>query len=228
MRIYDLGDMRRRIGGRTDRLADGGCPCHEPKKARARAREVAERVASRRYSLADREAQRPPEGVDPILLTAGKGSKCQPYLVVNKDPDKFAACNLLADKIGPINTPKKAFELLLDAIGDEVNEVFGLITLDLHLRLKSIAETGRGEPSAVMAPMVPTLQAALIDGAHTVILHHVHPSGIEAEPSDADKETTEAFAEAFDVVGVILMDHIIVGGSVKQPSYYSFLEDGLL
>ena len=59
-----------------------------------------------------------------------------------------------------------------------------------------------------------------------LILWHVHPSGIEAEPSDADKETTEAFDEAFDTVGVILMDHLIIGGDVRKRSYFSFLEDG--
>lgn len=220
MKIYNLREMRQRVGAK-----EGGCGCHEPK----RAREMAERVAgSVRGQLSEKTAQKPPRDVDPILLTAGKGSKCQPFLVVNKDPVKFAACNALADKVGPINTPKKAYELLMDAIGDEVNEVFGVMTLDLHLRFKSLAETGRGEPSAVMAPLIPTLQAALIDGAHAVVLHHVHPSGIEAEPSDADKETTEAFAEAFDTCGVILMDHVIIGGDIKQRSYFSFLEAGLL
>ena len=217
MRTYDLSEMRRRIGGRD-------CECHEP----TRAREVAERVAGPYRSLREKTAQKPPKGVDPIILTAGKGSKCMPFLKVEKDAEKFAACNALAEKIGPLNTPKKAYKLIEDAIIDEVNEVFGVVTLDLHLRLKSIAETGRGEPSAVMAPMIPTLQAALIDGAHAVILFHVHPSGIEAEPSDADKETTEAFAEAFDVCGVILLDHCIAGGDRKKRSYFSFAEAGLL
>ena len=212
MKIYNLGEMRQRVGTK-----EGGCGCHEPKRAREMAEQIAEKTG-----------QKPPKGVDPILLTAGKGSKCQPFLVVNKDPVKFAACNALAEKVGPLNTPEKAYELIEDAVIDEVNEIFGVVTLDLHLRLKSIAETGRGEPSAVMAPLIPTLQAALIDGAHTVILFHVHPSGIEAEPSDADKETTEAFAEAFDTVGVILMDHIIAGGDRKKPSFFSFLEAGLL
>jgi DNA repair protein RadC len=215
VKIYDLNEMRRRVGAKED--GGGGCGCHEPKRARAMAEQITEKTG-----------QKPPKGVDPILLTAGKGSKCQPFLVVNKDPAKFAACNALADKVGPLNTPKKAYQIIEDAIGDEVNEVFGLLTLDLHLRLKSVAETGRGEPSAVMAPLVPTLQAALIDGAHAVILFHCHPSGIEAEPSDADKETTEAFVEAFDTVGVILMDHVIAGGTVKKKSYFSFLEAGLL
>jgi DNA repair protein RadC len=161
-------------------------------------------------------------------MSAGRGAVCRPFLRVEKDPAKFAACNAFADEIGPLDTPKKAFKLIEEAIGDEVNEVFGLVTLDLHLRMKSIAETGRGEAAAVMAPMVPTLQAALIDGAYAVIIMHVHPSGIKAEPSDADKETTKAFVKAFDTVGVILIDHIICAGDSKKRSYFSFAEAGLL
>jgi DNA repair protein RadC len=167
-------------------------------------------------------------GADPVVLGAGGGSKCRPFLTVQKDQERFAACNALADSIGPLDDPKRAFKLVEEAFGAEVNEIFGIITLDLHLRMKSIAETGRGEPSAVMAPLVPTLQVALIDGAHAVILAHCHPSGVKAEPSDADKETTEAFAEAFETVGVILLDHLIVGGDSKRRSYFSFLEAGLI
>jgi DNA repair protein RadC len=94
------------------------------------------------------------------------------------------------------------------------------------LRFKGLAETGRGEPSSVMAPIVPTLQAAVADGATAAIIFHVHPSGVEAEPSDADLETTEAFAEAFEIIQIPLMDHIIIGGDNSKRSYYSFLEHG--
>jgi DNA repair protein RadC len=200
----------------------GGCGCRSPLQARV----VAERIARspRRRVKDDHEAALAGAGADPIVLGAGSGSKCRPFLTVQKDPERFSACNKLADAIGPLDTPKRAYKLIREAIGDEVNEVFGVVTLDLHLRMKSVAETGRGEPSAVMAPMVPTLQAALIDGAHAVIVFHVHPSGVKAEPSDADKETTEAFAEAFEIVNVGLLDHVIVG----HDSYYSFLEAGLL
>jgi DNA repair protein RadC len=205
-----------------------GCGCHAP----AQARIVAERTArsSRRRRVRDdsHEAALAGAGADPIVLGAGHGSKCRPFLTVQKDQERFAACNALADSIGPLDSSEQAFKLIEEAFGAEVNEIFGIITLDLHLRMKSIAETGRGEPSAVMAPMVPTLQAALIDGAHAVIIAHVHPSGVPAEPSDADKETTEAFAEAFNTVGIGLLDHIIVGGDSKRRSYFSFLDSGLL
>ena len=206
----------------------GGCGCREPAAARVVA-ERTSRAVRRRFVRDDAHASALADaGVDPVVLGAGSGSKCRPFLTVTKDQERFAACNALADSIGPLDTPEAAYRLIREAIGDEVNEVFGIVTLDLHLRMKSIAETGRGEPSAVMAPMVPTLQAALIDGAHAVILTHVHPSGVKAEPSDADKETTEAFADAFEIVGVHLLDHIIAGGTEDKPSYFSFVEAGLL
>ena len=206
-----------------------GCGCHAPAKARIVAEQTA-RSSRRRRRVRDdsHESALAGAGADPIVLGAGNGSKCRPFLTVQKDQERFSACNALADKIGPLDSSERAFELIEEAFGAEVNEIFGIITLDLHLRMKSIAETGRGEPSAVMAPMVPTLQAALIDGAHAVIIAHVHPSGVEAEPSDADKETTEAFAEAFEIIGVGLLDHIIVGGDSKRRSYFSFLDAGLL
>jgi DNA repair protein RadC len=207
-----------------------GCGCHAPAQARVVAERTARAGRRGRRLLRDdtHESALAGAGADPIVLGAGNGSKCRPFLTVQKDQERFSACNALADKIGPLDSSERAFELISEAIGDEVNEVFGIVTLDLHLRMKSVAETGRGEPSAVMAPMVPTLQAALIDGAHAVILWHCHPSGVEAEPSDADKETTEAFADAFEIVGVGLLDHIILGGSKEKPSYFSFLDAGLL
>jgi len=213
--IYDAKEITRRRRG---------CACYEPGPALL----VAERAVLRETPLAERAKPHRAQGTSPIVLGSGRESRCRPFLKVEKDAEKFAACNALADEIGPLNTPKKAFKLIEEAIGDEVNEVFGLVTLDLHLRMKSVAETGRGEPAAVMAPMVPTLQAALIDGAHAVIIFHVHPSGIEAKPSPADRDTTKAFVKAFDTINVHFIDHVIVGGDIKKRSYYSFAETGNL
>jgi DNA repair protein RadC len=206
-------ERRARVGSRY------ACGCHAPPAARQIARDVADKV----YPPPHR-----PSEVEPILVAASSGSRCRPFLRVEKDPRLFAACNALADEIGPLDDPEKAYRLIEEVVGDEVNEVFGIVTLDLHRRMKSIAETGRGEPSSVMAPIVPTLQAALIDGADSVIIFHVHPSGVEAQPSKADKDTTKAFAKAFDACGVYFLDHVIVGGDIDRRSYYSFAEDGAI
>lgn len=154
--------------------------------------------------------------------------RCEPFLKVEKDAEKFAACNALADEIGPLNDPKKVAEFLFEYLGSQNEEVFGVLTVDIHGRLKGFTETGRGEASSVMAPVIPTLRAALLSGGGGAILLHVHPSGIEAEPSKADKDTTKAFAEAFESIGMPLLDHVIIGGSDAKPSYFSFAEEGLL
>lgn len=167
-------------------------------------------------------------GVEPVVLIGSPGTKCGPFLRVEKDPEKFAACNALADEVGPLDTPKKSFRLIEEAIGDELNEVFGVMTLDIHYRMKGISNTGRGESASVAAPLQSTLRTALASGGDYAIIYHVHPSGIEAQPSDADKETTAAFVEAFEAIGMPLLDHMIVGGDVRRRSYYSFLEDNAL
>ena len=85
------------------------CACKTPaRQPRARSsvpylREVAERIKT-------------PRGTEPVILAGGPGSKCRPFLTVHKDDEKFAACNALADEIGPLNDPKKVFRLLEEAI----------------------------------------------------------------------------------------------------------------
>lgn len=204
------------------RSSKESCACRAPVRRSPLVREVA------RAPRFMREEAKMPRGVEPVVLAGKPGSRCRPFLTVHKDDDKFAACNALADELGPLNEPKKIFRLLEDALGDELSEVFGVLTLDIHGRLKGMAETGRGEASSVMAPMLPTLRAAILSGGGGAVLFHVHPSGIEAEPSDADIETTEAFEEAFDAIGLPLIDHVILAGSSRKRSFFSFKEEGLL
>lgn len=56
-----------------------------------------------------------------------------------------------------------------------------------------------------------------------LLIAHNHPSG-NPKPSEADILFTERMAHACDLVGFILVDHIIVG----HDRYFSFQESGLL
>ncbi|WAI02381.1 RadC family protein [Methanogenium organophilum] len=60
-------------------------------------------------------------------------------------------------------------------------------------------------PREVFAP-------ALIDRAASVIFVHNHPSG-NTEPSDADIAITRTLAEAGDILGIRVLDHVIVAAT---------------
>lgn len=178
------------------------------------------------------EARKPRGGACPCGGTGGsaapagpetvKPEGCRPYLKLERIQPRFAACQRIAERLGPIDTPGKASEILLEAAGAEVAERFGVVTLDTHLHLRGIGETGAGETDAVMAPVLPTLHLAIADEAAAAIIYHVHPAA-SAQPSEADVEVTRRFARAFAEVGILLMDHIIVA-SGSRKGFYSFLE----
>lgn len=72
------------------------------------------------------------------------------------------------------------------------------------------------------APAVPReiLYYAVKNLATAMLVVHNHPSGL-TEPSQADIFFTDNLAEACQMVGIELVDHLIVG----QGSYYSFREE---
>jgi DNA repair protein RadC len=142
---------------------------------------------------------------------------------MERDQEAFGACQKLAEQIGPLDTPEKAYEVHKEAIGGEPREVFGVLTLDTHLQLRDIAETGQGEVDRVMAPLVPTLRTALETMPQAVICFHVHPSA-SPQPSEADDDVTRQFYEAFDSVGILMLDHLILASGNPKKGYYSFLE----
>lgn len=130
----------------------------------------------------------------------------------------------IAEKIGEIGTPKKAFEILKEAAGSEDVEVGIIMTLDTHLRLRGLAEIGRGEIDSVMIPTGPALRIALLDGAQGVILAHTHPT-LYTEPSESDIEVTKSFDEACKAVNLFFADHLVIGG---WKQFYSFADHGYL
>jgi DNA repair protein RadC len=64
---------------------------------------------------------------------------------------------------------------------------------------------------------------AVVHNAAAVIGIHNHPSG-DAAPSIEDRQCTERLAQAFKLLGIRLLDHIIIG----ESDYFSFADAGLL
>ena len=59
------------------------------------------------------------------------------------------------------------------------------------------------------------------DRAAAAILVHCHPSG-DPTPSPEDIELTERLAKAGQMLGIIVLDHIVIG----KEGYYSFRDAG--
>jgi DNA repair protein RadC len=62
----------------------------------------------------------------------------------------------------------------------------------------------------------------LVDRASAVILAHNHPSG-SLEPSAEDVAVTKQIAQAGQIMGIAVLDHIIF----NQREYFSFVESGV-
>jgi len=67
------------------------------------------------------------------------------------------------------------------------------------------------------------LNPAIRASAASVIFLHNHPSG-DPEPSIDDTEITRRLCKSFDIVGIAVLDHIIVG----SEGYFSFKQKQML
>lgn len=85
---------------------------------------------------------------------------------------------------------------------------------------KTITE---GTPTQATVYVRRILEEALHESAAAIVLVHNHPSG-NSEPSAGDDETTSDLLRACELVGLVLLDHVIVG----ESDHYSYADDGRL
>ena len=80
-----------------------------------------------------------------------------------------------------------------------------------------------GTPTQATVYVRRVLEEALHESAAAVVLVHNHPSG-NPEPSAGDDETTRDLLHACKLVGLVLLDHVIVG----ESEHYSYSDSGRL
>jgi DNA repair protein RadC len=89
------------------------------------------------------------------------------------------------------------------------HEEVWLLALDGKNALKSAERVGQGGAHGCALTPRDILGPALRHAASAIVLVHNHPSG-EPEPSREDIAMTRAVAEASNVVGIPLLDHVVV------------------
>jgi DNA repair protein RadC len=116
-----------------------------------------------------------------------------------------------------LERPAAAARYLVLRYGVRDQEVMGALYLDRRQRLLTERELYRGTLSRAAAEPRAILKAGLLAGAAGVLLFHTHPSG-DPSPSAEDLAFTRRLAEAAEVVGIPLVDHLILGGTERWIS----------
>lgn len=121
-----------------------------------------------------------------------------------------------------LETPETVYEMLAGELRYEPVENLILLLLDVRRHLLRRVHLGRGTLTQVITHPRNVFREALLANASSFIMVHNHPSG-DPTPSKADEKLTNAIAQAGEVMGIRLMDHIIIGAPRgNAPAYYSF------
>lgn len=134
-----------------------------------------------------------------------------------------AICELTKRIARPINNkktiirnPKDVADLLIPELRYEKQEIAKVLILNSkNIVLRTINISLGGANFAHIEPK-DVLAEAIKMQAPKIILVHNHPSG-DTTPSKGDYNVTDRIYEAAELMGIILLDHIIIGdGSYKS------------
>jgi DNA repair protein RadC len=121
-----------------------------------------------------------------------------------------------------VKTPDDVAGLVQGRLKSKKKEYFLAVLLDTRNQLIRVAEISIGSLDSSIVHPREVFKEAISASAAAVIFVHNHPSG-DTEASDDDIQLTKRLAEAGDIVGIDVLDHIIIGGK----SYVSLKREGL-
>lgn len=105
----------------------------------------------------------------------------------------------------------------------KAEEYVYLVSMDIKCNPLGIFELSHGTVNSSLIMPREIFIRALLSGAVGIIIIHNHPS-TDITPSKQDLLVTEKIAQAGQMIGVELLDHIIIGGN----EYCSMKELGVL
>jgi DNA repair protein RadC len=111
----------------------------------------------------------------------------------------------------PLKTPEDIVGLVQGRLKDKKKEYFLAILLDTRNQLIRTAEISVGSLDSSIVHPREVFKEAISASAASVIFVHNHPSG-DTEASEDDIALTKRLAQAGEIVGIEVLDHIIIGG----------------
>ena len=122
-----------------------------------------------------------------------------------------------------VKTPEDVASLLRGRLRGKKKEHFLALLLDTRNQLIKVSEISVGSLDTSIVHPREVFKEAIAASAASVIFVHNHPSG-DPEASEDDIELTKRLAQAGEIVGIDVLDHIIIG----DKNYLSLKRKGLL
>lgn len=110
-----------------------------------------------------------------------------------------------------VKTPEDIAGLVQGKLKGKKKEYFLAVMLDTRNQLIKVAEISVGSLDSSVVHPREVFKEAISASAASVIFVHNHPSG-DTEASEDDIKLTKRLAEAGEIVGIDVLDHIIIGG----------------
>jgi DNA repair protein RadC len=122
-----------------------------------------------------------------------------------------------------MESPEQVAQYLSSQIGHQQRETFGLLLLDQQNQLLNFQALFTGTLNQANVHVREIIKTTLEQNAAAVILAHNHPSG-DPTPSSSDIELTHSLINAFELIEVRCLDHVIIG---DKGRWTSFAKQGL-
>lgn len=122
-----------------------------------------------------------------------------------------------------IKSPVDVFQLVGEEMRYLDKEHFNIIVLNTKNHVLGIDNISVGSLNASLVHPRELFKKAILRSAAGIILVHNHPSG-DPQPSEEDKLVTCRMAEAGEIIGIEVLDHIIIG----DGRYISLRERGYM
>lgn len=121
-----------------------------------------------------------------------------------------------------VKTPEDVSGVVGGRLRGKKKEYFLALLLDTRNQLIKVAEISVGSLDSSIVHPREVFKEAISASAAAVIFAHNHPSG-DAQASPDDIKLTKRLAEAGELVGIEVLDHVIIG----DKKYLSLKREGL-
>jgi DNA repair protein RadC len=158
-------------------------------------------------------------GVDELTRLSGVGLPRAARLVAAVELGRRVLTAETGERL-QVGKPADAARFLMARYGGHRVERMGVMLLDLKRRVIRTTILSVGLLDNSLAHPREIFREAVVGSAASVVVFHNHPSG-DPTPSVNDREITRRLADAGELMGIQLMDHIILG----EGGYFSFWEE---